>query len=213
MQCELSENQDCEDVKELRRQWDRYESTLRPRSLWMVCNDPVMDRVLERIRNIEPALVLRRHGNRLSGERYRSFGATSAIHYAVERLRVREIIICGHSMCSAFATEDDPATRRDRANGFEGLMQRICRREELNHASQENVVRELALLETQTFAAYESSLCQVEVHGLFYFAESGIFTRYDKVKRRFLAMQDSHDIGHGKALKLARLEIQRSAWQ
>lgn len=213
MQKQASEDRNSEHVQELQRQWNRHKGDLRPRSLWIACIDPVMDRVIERIQNIGPALILRRHGNDTHEEGCLSHGAYAAIRYAVEQLDVREIMICGHSRCSAFLTEEDSTTSRATASRFARMTHRIGRLQELSRASQERVVRELADLEKQTFVANAMRFPRVEAHGLFYVAESGVFCRYDKAAKKFIPIYGFGEIGHAKPVKPARFTVQRSAWQ
>jgi carbonic anhydrase len=145
-----------------------------------------MDRALERVRLSESALVVREFGNTLPSRDADDCAETPILDHAVEHFRVREIVICGHSMCSALPTEQrEVPLQAPRVNGVDGLLQRMRRREELNDRARDHVIRQLNALESHPSVANAISMGNLTVHGLFYLVESGVFTRYDRESGQF----------------------------
>ena len=67
-----------------------------------------------------------------------------------------------------------------------GLLRRVRLREALNQVARERLVRDLSNLERNPVVGDAMARRNLHVYGLFYLAESGTFTLYDKASRHFL---------------------------
>jgi carbonic anhydrase len=114
---------------------------------------------------------------------------TRSIDDAVERLGIREIILCGHA--SPAATDNGSETPRPQwASGVQGMLQRVRAREARNQQAREHLVRQLCELASRPVVARAIERGELIVHGLFYLAESGVFTRYDPLSGQFIPLGD-----------------------
>lgn len=128
-------------------------------------------------------------------------GCTATIEYAVEILKVRHAILCGHSDCGALkAALDRPRldslpkasrwlrhveaafSHRQPINAGDGASA------ELGSLIRGNVVAQLLNLRAQPSVARALSAGQIEVHGWYYDILSGSIERYDPGVRRFLPL-------------------------
>jgi carbonic anhydrase len=128
-------------------------------------------------------------------------GVTATIEYAVEVLKVKEAILCGHSDCGALKAALDrkgleklPKARRWLSH-VEGAF---IHRQPLNPADGEhaelaslirgNVVAQLHNLKAQPSVARAVSEGRLAVHGWYYDILSGRIERYDEEQKRFLPL-------------------------
>jgi carbonic anhydrase len=125
-------------------------------------------------------------------------GITATIEYAVEALKVRHIILCGHSDCGALKAAIDrkslqnlPKARRwlqhveaafshrqpfDPADGDSAELSSLIRG---------NVVAQLKNLREQPAVARALPQGRLNIHGWFYDILTGRIERYDEHQRRF----------------------------
>lgn len=125
-------------------------------------------------------------------------GVTATIEYAVEVLRVRHAIICGHSDCGALKA----AAERNKLQDLPECSRWLTRveaafnhRQPLNPADGEtaemaalirgNVVAQLLNLREQPSVARALQEGRLAVHGWYYDILSGRIEQYDERTRRF----------------------------
>jgi carbonic anhydrase len=130
-------------------------------------------------------------------------GVTATIEYAVEVLKVKHAILCGHSDCGALKAaldrqglESMPKARRWLSH-VEGAF---THRQPLNPADGDsaelaslirgNVVAQLQNLRDQPSVARAVSAGRLAVHGWYYDILSGRIERYDEASRRFLPLAE-----------------------
>ncbi len=128
-------------------------------------------------------------------------GITAAIEYAVEVLKVKHAIVCGHSDCGALKAAVDrkeldglPKVRRWLLH----LEAAFSHRQPLNPADGEaaelaslirgNVVAQLQNLKAQPSVRWAVQQGQLTVHGWYYDIRSGRIECYDEKKRRFVPL-------------------------
>jgi carbonic anhydrase len=169
---------------------DRPEAGTRPQSLWIACTDLVMDGALKRFQEDASIVVWRQFGNRVPTPAWTSGQTSCSLNDAVERWGIRDIVVCGHSMCSGFSAVRSGDGQSESPGGIDVLLQRVRQREAMNERAREHVVQQLAVLEEQPAIAHAMSLGNLQLYGLFYLAESGLFTRYDKASGQFVAIHD-----------------------
>jgi carbonic anhydrase len=128
-------------------------------------------------------------------------GVTATIEYAVEVLKVKHIILCGHSDCGALkaALNRKGLEKLPKASRWlhhvEGAF---THRQPLNPADGEhaelasiirgNVVAQLANLRAQPSVARTLVNRQIEVHGWYYDILTGQIEQYDEQQRKFLPL-------------------------
>jgi len=126
-------------------------------------------------------------------------GCTATIEYAVEVLRVRHAIVCGHSDCGAMkaaldktALENLPKARR----WLQHVEAAFSHRQPLNPADgasaelasliRGNVVAQLLNLQAQPSVARATAGGQLTVHGWYYDILTGRIEEYDEAEKRFV---------------------------
>ncbi len=128
-------------------------------------------------------------------------GTTATIEYAVEALKVRHVILCGHSDCGALKAAIDrknlenlPKARR----WLQHVEAAFSHRQPLNPADGEsaelasvirgNVVAQLKNLREQPAVARALVHGRLSVHGWYYDILTGRIERYDETERKFLPL-------------------------
>jgi carbonic anhydrase len=176
------------DFLSLRHQARALGEDCQDKSLWIACTDRALDRPLNRIRTMCPTLTMRTAGSQVPGDDATRFRELSAINYAVERLQVRDIVVCGHSFCF-MARDDELANQSDSfLAGERDLVRRVSVREAVNHRTRDHVIEQLRVLHRYPSVCRAVERGELRLHGLFYLVESGLFSRYDQESRQFLPL-------------------------
>jgi carbonic anhydrase len=128
-------------------------------------------------------------------------GVTATIEYAVEVLRVKHVIVCGHSDCGALKAALAPQnlTALPKAKRWLSHVEgAFSHRQPLNSADGEhaelaalirgNVVAQLHNLRVQPSVAKALVEGRLEVHGWYYDILSGRIERYDEQQRQFVSL-------------------------
>ncbi len=125
-------------------------------------------------------------------------GVTATIEYAVEVLKVRHVIVCGHSDCGALkaaldrkSLENLPKARR----WLDHVEAAFAYRQPLNPADGEsaelaalirgNVVAQLKNLQAQEPVRHAMAEGRLAVHGWYYDILTGRIEEYDEVQKKF----------------------------
>jgi carbonic anhydrase len=128
-------------------------------------------------------------------------GVTATIEYAVEVLRVKHAIVCGHSDCGALkaaldrkSLENLPKARR----WLDHVQAAFAYRQPLNLADGEsaelaslirgNVVAQLKNLQAQVPVRRAVEEGRLSVHGWYYDILTGRIEEYDEEQKRFVAL-------------------------
>ncbi len=128
-------------------------------------------------------------------------GCSATIEYAVEVLKVRHAILCGHSDCGAMkaALNREGLDKLPKAKRWLSHVEgAFTHRQPLNPADGEhaelgslirgNVVAQLLNLRAQPSVARAVSDGRLAVHGWFYDILTGQVERYDEHQRRFVPL-------------------------
>ncbi len=128
-------------------------------------------------------------------------GVTATIEYAVEVLKVKHAIVCGHSDCGAMKAALDrtalanlPKARR----WMDHVQLAFAHRQPLNAADGDsaelaslirgNVVAQLMNLHAQPPVVRAEAAGQLTVHGWYYDILTGRIEEYDEKERKFVAL-------------------------
>ena len=175
-----------------------------PQWLFITCAD---SRVLpDLILGTEPGdlFIARSIGNVVPIASQDVDGVTATIEYAVEVLKVRHAIVCGHSDCGALKAaldrsklENLPKARR----WLDHVQAAFAYRQPLNSADGDsaelaslirgNVVAQLMNLRAQPAVVPAEGAGRLTLHGWYYDILTGRIEEYDEEKRRFLPLTGS----------------------
>jgi len=172
-----------------------------PEYLFLTCADSRV--VPDLILGTEPGdlFISRAVGNVVPITSYDVDGATATIEYAVEVLRVRHAILCGHSDCGAVKA----ALERTRLEGLpkaerwlDHVQAAFAYRQPLNPADGEamelaslirgNVVAQLRNLSAQPAVVRAVADGRLALHGWYYDIMSGRIERWDEQSKRFVPL-------------------------
>jgi carbonic anhydrase len=128
-------------------------------------------------------------------------GVTATIEYAVEVLKVKDAILCGHSDCGALKAALDRRLLESLPKASRWLNHveaAFSHRQPLNPADgaqaelasliRGNVVAQLLNLKAHPAVARAVEESRLDVHGWYYDILSGRIERYDEKMRRFLPL-------------------------
>ena len=174
-----------------------------PDALFITCSDSrvVPDLILQ----TEPGdiFVCRTAGNIVPPHGQMAGGVSATIEYAVEVLKVRHIIVCGHSDCGAIKAITD---RRDLSRlpltaKWLGFIEPAWKHLEsgipddprvlhtaLIHA---NVIAQYEHLRTHPEVARALAHKKLQVHGWYYDILTGAIEAYDPQDRKFIPLEQS----------------------
>ncbi len=175
-----------------------------PLALFITCSDSRIDP--NRLTQTQPGeLFIQRTAGNIIPPYGAVFGGEAAtIEYAVTALKIRDLILCGHSHCGAMAGLLNPesvegmpavrahlahaeATRRIVAENYQHLRDPERR---LTLTVEENVLVQLENLRTHPAVAAAVGRHELKLHGWVYKFETGEVFAYDPDKGQFLPIED-----------------------
>jgi len=172
-----------------------------PECLFITCAD---SRVLpDLILGTEPGdlFISRSIGNVVPVASQDVDGVTATIEYAVEVLKVKHVIVCGHSDCGALKAALDPKALENLPKARRWLDHvdvAFAHRPPLNPSDGEsaelaalirgNVVGQLRNLRAQPAVVRAESEGRLAVHGWYYDILSGRIERWDEGLKKFVAL-------------------------
>jgi carbonic anhydrase len=170
----------------------------KPEWLFITCSD---SRVLpDLVLGTGPGdlFIARNAGNVVPVTSHDVDGCTATIEYAVEVLKVKHAILCGHSDCGAMKAALDKEGLKNLPKAERWLHHveaAFAHRQPLNPADGDaaelaalirgNVVAQLLNLHAQPSVQREVAAGQLTVHGWYYDILSGRVEQYDEKLRRF----------------------------
>jgi carbonic anhydrase len=138
-----------------------------------------MDLPLKLLRELESAIIVRQPGYRFVGREIEASRHMAAVVHYVEDLGVRDIVVCGHSLCSAVSKEQAVAHPHREPAGVGSLLERTRQRERSNSLGRKRVVQQVDFWSEFWTVKRPHLAEQLAVHGLYYIAESNLFTQYN----------------------------------
>ena len=194
-----------------RRLFERLAEGQKPLALFITCSDSRIDPSLLTQVNPGELFILRNAGTIVPAYGDVHGGEAATVEYAVCVLKVRDIIICGHSHCGAMAGLLDPAsvkplpsvrswlnhaeaTRRIIEENYSHLTERQAR---LTATVEENVLVQLENLKTHPSVAAALARNDLTLHAWVYKFETGQVFSYDPVSGQFLSL-DQFGVPDGK---------------
>lgn len=177
-----------------------------PRALFISCSDSRV--VPELVTQREPGdlFVIRNAGNIVPSYGPEPGGVSASVEYAVAALRVSDIVICGHSDCGAM-TAIATCTCLDHMPAVAGWLRYAESARVVNEARQhagphakveamvrENVIAQLANIQTHPSVRLALEEGRVTLHGWVYDIESGGIDAFDGRTGTFLSLADNPDV-------------------
>jgi carbonic anhydrase len=188
-----------------RPRFEHLASGQSPSTLFITCSDSRI--VPHLLTQTEPGelFVLRNAGNLVPPSSAAHAGEAATIEYAVEVLKVSDVVVCGHSHCGAIAGLLRPESLRHLPAVRNWLAHARSTFQEFNdHASeqdpqgdvlaaavQHNVTTQLAHLRTYDHVEKAESRGDLALHGWFYRFETGETFRLDEQAQTFCSMLDA----------------------
>ena len=172
-----------------------------PEFLFITCSDSRV--VPDMIFGTEPGdlFITRNAGNVVPLHSHDVDGCTATIEYAVEVLKVKSAILCGHSDCGALKAALDQKGLEKLPKAHRWLRHvdaAFAHRQPLNPADGDqaelaslirgNVVAQFGNLKAQPSVARAMEEGRLDVHGWYYDILSGRIERYDEETKTFVAL-------------------------
>ncbi|MDR2307614.1 MAG: carbonic anhydrase [Paucimonas sp.] len=172
----------------------------KPRALFISCSDSRL--VPELVTQREPGelFVIRNAGNIVPSYGPEPGGVSASVEYAVAALQVTDIVICGHSDCGAMSAiancsclEHMPAVAGWLRYAESARVVNEARRHpdaaaKVESMVRENVIAQLANLQTHPSVRLALEQGRVALHGWVYDIASGRIDAYDGASGRFVSL-------------------------
>ena len=173
-----------------------------PEALFITCCDSRVDPVVITHGKPGDLFIVKNMGNFVppySENPLDGTGVAGAVEYAVEHLRVRDIIVCGHSDCGAMKAlykergkfASTPHIGQWLKHGDRTMAvvaanyPELSREERLEITSEENVLLQMENLRTYPVVVKAAQEGRLHVHAWYYEIAAGTVYRYDPVKEQF----------------------------
>jgi carbonic anhydrase len=184
-----------------RERFERLAERQAPLALFITCADARVNPNL--MTQTEPGelFILRNAGNLIPPHGQSAGGEAATIEYALSILRLRHVIVCGHTHCGAMhsligSPPDLPAVRAWFAHAE--ATRRILRERFANlgggflveRAVEQNVLVQIDNLRTHPAVAAGLARGDLEVHGWVYRLETGDVLTYDHRDGRFVPLAE-----------------------
>jgi carbonic anhydrase len=187
-----------------RERYEELASGQQPAALFITCSDSRI--VPHMITQTEPGelFVLRNAGNIVPPSTATWSGEAATIEYAIQVLKVQDVIVCGHSHCGAVKGLLNPETlaglpavehwlahaEQVRREIFEQGLQADGDDDLLTSAVKANVMVQLNHLRTYPAVMEAEARGELRLHGCFYRFETGEVVVCEESQRRFLAITE-----------------------
>lgn len=174
-----------------------------PRALFISCSDSRL--VPELVTQREPGdlFVIRNAGNIVPSYGPEPGGVTASVEYAVAALKVKDIVICGHSDCGAMRAiascqclDHMPAVEHwlryaDSARLVNEAREHSNEEERVASMVRENVIAQLANIQTHPSVRLGLSDGTLTLHGWVYDIGAGSIQAYDGASMQFISLADN----------------------
>jgi carbonic anhydrase len=177
----------------------------KPQALFLTCSDSRIDPNLVTQSSPGDLFIVRNAGNFVpawAGPRSDS-GEAAAIEFAIEGLEIEHIVVCGHSGCGAIKAllaPEPPKSMPALSSWLEhaAATRRIVEtcyadrdpEARANVAIQENVLQQIAALQTHPCVAAKISAGRLHLHAWVYKIATGDMFAYDAGEGQFLPLRD-----------------------
>lgn len=181
--------------------FERLSEGQSPETLFITCSDSRINPNLLTQTQPGDLFILRNAGNLVPPYSSIPGGEAATIEFAVRGLKVKDVIVCGHSHCGAMdgllhpeKTQDFPALNRwlEHAEVTRRVVADLypskTPNELLNVAIQENVLAQMENLRTHPSIATALAAGRIRIHGWVYKIETGEIFGYNPERRQFVSV-------------------------
>jgi carbonic anhydrase len=185
-----------------RELFERLATGQNPDALFITCSDSRVNPNLITQTNPGDLFIMRNAGNLIPPYGSSNGGEAATIEYAIAVLKIKDIIVCGHSHCGAMHALLNPRTVRKLPAisswlGHAEATRRIIREKYqgsvegdlLTLTAEENVLVQLENLRTHPAVAVALSTGDLKLHGWMYKISTGEVFAYDPHRGQFAALQ------------------------
>lgn len=184
--------------------FEQLATTQAPEVLFITCSDSRVDPSL--ITQTKPGdlFICRNAGNIVPPHSHATDGITASIEYAMKVLKVKDIVICGHTDCGAMKGAMNPDSLRFLHHVSSWLAHSLAALEVVKarhggicadhilEMTEENILLQLKHLETHPSVLPSLSKGELHLHGWIYDIPSGDVTCYDPEKKKFLPITNRY---------------------
>ena len=186
-----------------------------PRVLFITCSDSRIDPNLVTQAAPGDLFIIRNAGNIVPPHERHAGGTTAAIEYAVAALKVKHVVVCGHTDCGAIKGAMAPEDLGELPHTSDWLGHTLAavatvrarhgevRGEHLSELTEENVVLQLRHLMTHPAVAAAIASGALELHGWIYDIGGGDIRCYDERERLWRSVEDVYREQPGLAEEIA----------
>ncbi|WP_342713132.1 carbonic anhydrase [Bradyrhizobium sp. B124] len=180
--------------------------TQSPEILFIACSDSRV--VPELVTQTEPGgmFVIRNGGNIVPSYGPEPGGISGTVEYAVAALKVKDVVICGHSNCGAMTAiakghdlSEMPAVsswlrHADAAKAVNAAHHHDSEQAKLDDLVRQNVIAQLSNLRTHPSVAVALSQKKLRLHGWVFDIESGEIAALDHQSGGFVDLMQHPDV-------------------
>ncbi len=175
-----------------------------PSALFITCSDSRINPNLLTQTDPGELFILRNAGNIVPAYGAAPSGSAATVEYALAHLKIRDVVVCGHSNCGAVggllsprALDRLPAMRgwlrhaAGVAQEVEQLGSQLSPNDRFELAVERNVLKQIENL--MTHPAVQDALAEkrVRIHAWVYHFETGTVTAHDPASPRFVSLADA----------------------
>lgn len=186
--------------------FERLAQGQQPLALFITCSDSRIDPSLLTQTQPGELFIMRNAGNIVPAYGAVAGGEAATIEYAVTALKVKDIIICGHSLCGAM----DGLLHPDHLDGLNSVKawlthahatariieENYCHiendQDRLAATIKENVLAQIESLQTHPTVAAAVSRGDLKLHGWIYEFETGKVLCYHATEQQFVPIQHAN---------------------
>ena len=177
-----------------------------PRALFISCSDSRLGPELVTQREPGDLFVIRNAGNIVPSYGPEPGGVSASVEYAVAALKVSDIVICGHSDCGAMTAiatckclDHMPAVAgwlryADSGRVVNEARQHVDQQAKVASMVRENVIAQLANIQTHPSVRLALEEKRVTLHGWVYDIESGCIQAFDSRTGKFVPLAESPSV-------------------
>jgi len=178
-----------------------------PGVLFITCSDSRINPHLLTQADPGDLFILRNAGNIVPAHGSPSNGEAATIEYAIAHLKVRDIVVCGHSKCGAVAGLLNPAGLTglpavsawlENAAGIREEVQAVAAslapEARLNMAIERNVLRQVEHLRTHPTVEKALAAGQIRIHAWVYHFEDGAVLAHDASTGKFIPVVEAYQV-------------------
>ena len=178
-----------------------------PGVLFITCSDSRIHPHLLTQSDPGDLFILRNAGNIVPAYGGPPNGEAATVEYAITHLKVRDVVVCGHSKCGAVAGILNPAALAgmpavgawlEHAAGIREAVEAIGAglppEARLNMAIERNVLRQVEHLRTHPAVEKAFAAGQIRIHAWIYHFENGSVVAHDAAAGRFIPLADAYRV-------------------